>query len=65
MGGLTPGQIARLATLSGDHKVVGEREGSPVVERPYGRLALVAPDGRWAATTLVAGVQSYLQVERC
>lgn len=65
MGGLTPSQIARPATLSGEHRVVGEREGSPVLERPDGRLALVAPDGGLAATTLVAGAQSHLQVERC
>ena len=65
MGGLTPSEIARLATLSGDHKVIGEREGSPLLERPDGRLACVQPNGRLAATTLVSSVQSYLRVERC
>ncbi len=65
MGGLTPSQIARVATLSGDHRVVGERDGSPVVERPDGRLVCVQPNGRLAATTHVASVQSYLRVERC
>ena len=41
MDGLTQSQIARLAKLSDDHIVVGEREGSPVVERPDGRLVCV------------------------
>jgi hypothetical protein len=58
MGGLTPSQVARLATLSGDHRVVGEREGSPVLEHPEGRLVCVQPNGRLAATTLVSRVQS-------
>jgi hypothetical protein len=65
MGGMTPSQIARLGTLSGDHRVVGEREGSSVVEHPDGRLLCVQPNGRVAATTLVSRVQSYLRLERC
>jgi hypothetical protein len=65
MGGLTESQIARLATLPGDHRVIGEREGSPVVARPDGRLACLQPNGRLAATTLVSRVQSYLCLERC
>jgi hypothetical protein len=65
MGGLTQGQIARLAMLPDDHRVVGGREGSPVVERPDGRLVCVEPNGRLAATTLVSKVQSYLCLERC
>jgi len=65
MGGLTPSQIARLATLSGGHRVVREREGSPVVEHPDGRLVCVQPNDRLAATTLVSRVQSYLRLERC
>jgi hypothetical protein len=65
MGGLTQGKIARLAMLPDDHGVVGEREGSPVVERPDGRLVCVEPNGRLAATTLVSKVQSYLCLERC
>jgi len=65
MGRLTSSQIARPETLSGDHRVAGERKGSPVVERPDGRLVCVQPNGRPAATTLVSSVQSYLRVERC
>ncbi|MGA2453536.1 MAG: hypothetical protein ABSG93_08450 [Solirubrobacteraceae bacterium] len=65
MGRLTPGEIARLTTLCGEHRVIGARDGSPVAERPDGRPACAAPDGRLAATTLVSRVQSYLHVERC
>ena len=65
MGGLTAGQIARAAALAGDQRVAGEQEGSASVERPDVRPACVQPDGRLAASTLVASVQSNLQVERC
>jgi len=65
MGSLTHSQIARLAKLPDDHMVVGERDGSPVVERPDGRLVCVHQNGRLAATPLVSRVQSYLHVARC
>ncbi len=57
MGVLTHSQIARLAKLPDDHRVVGEREGLPVLEHPEGRLVCVQPNGRLAATTLVSRVQ--------
>ena len=65
MGELTKPQIARLATLPDGHTVVGEKEGSPLVERPDGRLVCLQPNRRLATTTLVARVQSYLHLERC
>ncbi len=65
MGVLTQSQIARLAKLPDDHRVVGEREGSPVLERPNGRLVCVHQNDQLAATTLVSRVQSYLHVARC
>ncbi len=65
MGELTHPQIAHLAKLPDDHTVVGEREGSPLVERPNGRLVCLQPNGRLAATTLVSSVQSYLRLEPC
>jgi hypothetical protein len=65
MGGVTQSQVARLATLPDDHVVVGEREGSRVVERPGGQLVCVQPYGGSAATALVSRVQSYLCLERC
>jgi hypothetical protein len=65
MDGLTQSQIARLAKLPDDHRVVGEREGSPVVECPDGRLVCVHQNGQLVATTLVSRVQSYLHVARC
>lgn len=57
-------QIARSAKLPDDRRVVGERRGSPVVERPDGRLC-VSKRRRLAATTLVSRTQSYLHIERC
>lgn len=65
MGGLTKSQIARLAKLPDDHRVVGEREGSPVVEHPGGWLVCVHQNGQLAATPLVSRVRSYLHVARC
>ncbi len=65
MGELTQPQFARLAKLPDDHTVVGEREGSPVVKRPDGRLVCVQPNGRLVATNLVWAAQSYLRLEPC
>jgi hypothetical protein len=62
---MTGPQIERLAMLPDDYTVVGERIGSPVVERPDGRQVCVQPNGRLATTTLVLTAQSYLQVARC
>jgi hypothetical protein len=65
MGGLTEHQLARPATLPGDQRAVGEREGSPAGRHPDGRLACEQTNDRLAATTLVSRVQSYLHVARC
>ncbi len=62
---LTARQIERLAELPDDHRVVGARKGSPIVERPDGRLLCVQPNGRLAAAALVQKAQSYLDMERC
>lgn len=61
---LTQRQLECLAKLPEDHRVLGARNGSPIVQRPDGRLRLVQPNGQLAATTLVAGVQSYLHIGR-
>jgi hypothetical protein len=65
VGELTQPQIARLASLPDGHAVVGESEGSPLVECSDGRLVRVQPNGQLVATTLVSGVQSYLRLEPC
>jgi hypothetical protein len=62
---LTERQLERMRQLAADHRVVGERDGSPVLERSDGRLVLVQPNGELAATVLTSRVQSYLHVDRC
>jgi hypothetical protein len=64
MGELTHPQPKRLASLPDGHTVVGERGGSPPVERRDCRLESAGPNGRLAATTLVPNAQSYLCLKR-
>jgi hypothetical protein len=61
---LTKRQLERLRALPADHRVVGERDGSPVLERSDGRLVLVQPNGELAATVLTSRVESHLHVNR-
>jgi hypothetical protein len=65
MAELTQPQIARLASLPDGHAIVGKRQGSPLLERPDGRVVRLQPNGRLVATALVSRVQSYLHLERC
>jgi len=58
-------QIACPPKLPDRPTVVRERDGSPVVEHPDGRLLAVQCAGQLVATQLVSSVQSYLDVERC
>jgi len=63
---MTVPQITRPAKLPDDHTVVvGERGESAVVEHIDSRLLGMQREGRVVATTLVASVQSYLDVDRC
>jgi hypothetical protein len=65
MAELTRPQVARLSSLPDGHAIVGETQGSPLVERPDGRVVCLQPNGRLVATTLVPSVQSYLHLEPC
>jgi hypothetical protein len=62
---LTQRQLACLAKLPENHRVLGASKGSPIVQRPDGQVLRVQPNGHLAVTTLVSGAQSYLHVERC
>jgi len=59
---LTQRQLACLAKLPEDHRVLGASKGSPVVQGPDGQLLLVQPTGQLVATTPVSRVQSYLPI---
>ena len=62
---LTKRQLARLAKLPENHRVVGQRGGTPIVQRPDGQVLRVQPNGGLVATTSVQKARSYLDMERC
>jgi hypothetical protein len=62
---LTKRQLACLARLPEDHRVIGVRRGSPIIERADGEILRIQPNGRLAVTTSVQQVRSYLEMERC
>lgn len=57
---LTQRQLRRLQTLPDDYKVVGARDGIPIVESPTGQTLRLQPTGRLAAATLMKRVGSYM-----
>ncbi|MEA2314744.1 MAG: hypothetical protein QOI03_1436 [Solirubrobacteraceae bacterium] len=59
---LTKRQIRRIEQLPRGHKLVGTRQGAPLVRQPNGRLVRVQRDGRLASAWPVQRVQSYLDV---
>ena len=59
---LTARQLERLRELPPDHKLLTARDGSPILERPDGRLWRVQPNGSLAPVPPVERVQSYLRV---
>ena len=61
---LTQRQLRRLEMLPDDYKVVGARDGIPIVESPTGQTLRLQPTGRLAATALIERVESHLHVER-
>jgi len=61
---LTKRQLACLARLPEDYRLVAAGGSSPIVQRPDGQLLRIQPNGTLAATTLVQRVQSYLRTER-
>lgn len=58
----TARQLERLRELAPDHKVLTARDGSPILERPDGRLWRVQPNGRLVLAPRVEPVRSYLDV---
>jgi hypothetical protein len=61
---LTERQLRRLQTLPDDYKVVGARDGVPIVQSPTGQALRLQPTGRLAATTLIERVECYLNVQQ-
>ena len=59
---LTARQLERLRELPRDHKLLNARDGSPILERPDGRLWRVQPNGSLAPAPPVERVRSYLGV---
>lgn len=62
---MTKRQLARLAALGEDHRVVGLRKGIPIVRRADGQVFRIQPNGHLVATPSVQNAQSYLDLERC
>ena len=61
---LTERQLSRLEMLGDDYKVVGARDGIPILESADGQTLRLQPNGRLAATTLVERVQHYLHIQQ-
>jgi len=59
---LTGRQLDRLRELPPDHRLVTVRDGSPILERPDGRLWLVQPNGNLAPAPAVERVRSSRRV---
>lgn len=59
---LTARQLDRLRELPPEHKLITARDGSPILERPDGRLLRVQPNGSLAPAPPVDRVRSYLRV---
>jgi len=55
---LTARQLDRLRLLPPDHKVLTDRDGSPIIELPDGRVCRVQPNGRLAPTAPAVRVRS-------
>jgi hypothetical protein len=61
---LTQRQLRRLEMLPDDYKVVGAKDGIPIVESPTGQTLRLQPTGRLAATTLIERVGSHLHDQK-
>ena len=59
---LTGRQLDRLRELPPDHRLVTVRDGSPILERPDGRLWLVQPNGNLAPAPAIERVRSSRRV---
>ncbi len=60
---LTARQLERLRELAPDHKLLTARDGSPILERPDGRLWRVQPNGSLALAPPVEKVRSYNRLQ--
>jgi hypothetical protein len=56
---LTQRQLRRLEMLPDDYKVIGARDGIPIVESPTGQTLCLQPTGRLAATALIDRLESH------
>ena len=59
---LTARQLERLRDLPPGQEVFTARDGSPILERPDGRLWRVQPNGSLAPAPPVEAVRSHLRV---
>jgi hypothetical protein len=59
---LTARQLERLRELPPDDKLLTARDGSPILERPDGRLWRVQPNGNLAPASPVERVRCHLRV---
>jgi hypothetical protein len=61
---LTQRQLRRLEMLPDDYKVVGARDGIPIVESPTGQTLRLQPTGRLAAAAIAQRVGARLPVQQ-
>ena len=61
---MTQRQLASLEKLPPDSRLVGVRDGCPLVRAADGQYVCVLPNGKLAPTSVVQSVRSYLQLER-
>ena len=54
---LTRRQLRRLEMLPDDYRVVGARDGIPIVESPTGQTLRLQPTGRLAATAWIETIE--------
>ena len=59
---LSARQLDRLRERPPDHKVLTARDGSPILERPDGRMWRVQPNGSLAPASPVERARSHLRV---
>jgi len=61
---MTERQLASLRELPSEARVIGTRDGCPLVRDADGDYLCVLPNGQLARTSIVQSVRSYLQLDR-
>jgi len=61
---LTQRQLRRLEMLPDDYKVVGARDGIPIIESPAGQALRLQPTGRLAAAALADRIGAHLHAQQ-